>query len=192
MLDQVIEEGVKVAIELDDENFEHETQAATGATTGDWFVLFYAPWCGHCKRFKPTWHQFADQVGHRINVAQVNVDESKGLAERFSIKGYPTLLFFKRGMYYKYMGNRTIEDMSTFAFEKYAELATESGKVPAELTTLDKVIKSLIKIYDEVILSFDAAFHMAGYGFLPAPAKILVSIIALTAPALILGILVLV
>lgn len=30
---------------LDDQNFEHLTQAATGATTGDWFVAFKAPWC---------------------------------------------------------------------------------------------------------------------------------------------------
>jgi hypothetical protein len=30
---------------LTDQNFEHDTQATTGATTGDWFVLFYAPWC---------------------------------------------------------------------------------------------------------------------------------------------------
>jgi hypothetical protein len=28
---------------LDDSNFEHLTQASTGATTGDWFVKFYAP-----------------------------------------------------------------------------------------------------------------------------------------------------
>ena len=31
-------------IELNEENFEHETQASTGATTGDWFIKFYAPW----------------------------------------------------------------------------------------------------------------------------------------------------
>lgn len=30
---------------LTDDNFEHLTQAATGATTGDWFVAFKAPWC---------------------------------------------------------------------------------------------------------------------------------------------------
>jgi len=31
-------------VTLDDTNFEHLTQAASGATTGDWFVKFYAPW----------------------------------------------------------------------------------------------------------------------------------------------------
>lgn len=30
-------------VELSDETFEHDTQAASGATTGDWFVMFYAP-----------------------------------------------------------------------------------------------------------------------------------------------------
>lgn len=30
---------------LTDANFEHLTQAATGATTGDWLVAFKAPWC---------------------------------------------------------------------------------------------------------------------------------------------------
>jgi hypothetical protein len=29
-------------IELNDDNFEHDTQAASGATTGDWFILLYA------------------------------------------------------------------------------------------------------------------------------------------------------
>jgi hypothetical protein len=33
------------ALLLTDQNFDHDTQATTGATTGEQFVLFYAPWC---------------------------------------------------------------------------------------------------------------------------------------------------
>jgi hypothetical protein len=31
-------------VDLNLSNFEHLTQASTGATTGDWLVKFYAPW----------------------------------------------------------------------------------------------------------------------------------------------------
>lgn len=57
---------------LDDSNFEHLTQAATGATTGDWFIKFYAPWCGHCKRLVPAWNELATEVKGRVNVAKVD------------------------------------------------------------------------------------------------------------------------
>ncbi len=36
-------------VSLTDKSFEHLTQAATGATTGVWFVKFYAP-------VRPAWH----------------------------------------------------------------------------------------------------------------------------------------
>jgi thioredoxin domain-containing protein 5 len=49
-------------IVLTNDNFEHLTQASTGATTGDWMVEFYAPWCGHCKKLAPTYEKLANGI----------------------------------------------------------------------------------------------------------------------------------
>lgn len=53
-------EDASNVVVLGDDNFEHLTQAGSGATTGDWLVEFYAPWCGHCKKLAPIYEKVAD------------------------------------------------------------------------------------------------------------------------------------
>lgn len=83
-------------VELDESNFEKLTQLNTGSTTGDWFIKFYAPWCGHCKRLAPTWEEVATELKGEVNVAKVDVTQNRALGKQYGIKGFPTLLLFRR------------------------------------------------------------------------------------------------
>jgi thiol-disulfide isomerase/thioredoxin len=61
-----------------------------------WFVKFYAPWCGHCKRLAPIWDQLYLNNQDRLNVGKVDCtsDDGKGLCSHYEIRGYPSLIFF--------------------------------------------------------------------------------------------------
>ncbi|CAM9896780.1 unnamed protein product, partial [Hapterophycus canaliculatus] len=99
---------------LTDGDFERLTQVATGATTGDWFVEFYAPWCGHCRKLEPAWNALAEKLGGQVNVGKVDVTGNKALGKRFGIKGFPTLMFFSHGKMSKYAGPRKLENLVDF------------------------------------------------------------------------------
>lgn len=60
-------------------------------------VDFYAPWCGPCKAMAPMLENLAQEYGGKAKFLKVNVDEAPGLANRFNIRGVPTLIFFKNG-----------------------------------------------------------------------------------------------
>ncbi|EGZ21025.1 hypothetical protein PHYSODRAFT_354354 [Phytophthora sojae] len=102
-------------IVLTNADFEHKTQAGSGATTGDWLVEFYAPWCGHCKKLAPIYEKVADELKGEVNVAKVDVTDNAELGKRFGIRGFPTVLHFSHGKSYKFTGKRTLEDLAAFA-----------------------------------------------------------------------------
>ncbi|XP_062519566.1 protein disulfide-isomerase A5-like, partial [Corticium candelabrum] len=57
-------------------------------------VMFYAPWCGHCKAMKPAYGDAAEQMhnsGHSGILAAVDCTKQRKLADRFEIKGFPTV-----------------------------------------------------------------------------------------------------
>ena len=96
------EEGVLV---LGDDNFEealiqHPTM----------LVEFYAPWCGHCKTLAPEYAKAAQALENselNVKLAKVDATIHKKIAEKFDIKGFPTLRFFKDGNDSEYNGGRT-------------------------------------------------------------------------------------
>lgn len=87
-----------------------------------WFVEFFAPWCGHCKRLEPTWELISEQLEGEVVVASVDATVEKQLARRFNINGFPSLLFFKDGYYYTFHGaDREPNTLTQFARAGYKQ-----------------------------------------------------------------------
>ncbi len=60
-------------------------------------VDFWAEWCGPCKALSPILDEIATELSGKATVMKVNVDEAGDLAQKYGIRGIPTLIFFKNG-----------------------------------------------------------------------------------------------
>ena len=82
---------------------------ATNKTTDDSFendvlksgrpvlVDFWAEWCGPCKQIGPALEEISTEMGDRVTVVKLNIDENPGVPTRFGVRGIPTLMVFKDG-----------------------------------------------------------------------------------------------
>jgi len=74
---------------------------------GEWFIKFYVDWCGACQRMGPIWSEFSSEVQkrtefrNRIKVAEINVDEDRGILIRFLLDSYPTIFYIRQGHIYE-------------------------------------------------------------------------------------------
>lgn len=55
---------------------------------------FWAPWCGPCKSFAPTFEAVSEEHPD-ITFAKINTDEEPDLAGHFGIRSIPTLMIFR-------------------------------------------------------------------------------------------------
>jgi thioredoxin 1 len=60
-------------------------------------VDFFATWCGPCKMLMPVVDQLSAELGDKVKVIKVDVDEFSDLAAEHNIMSVPSLLFFKNG-----------------------------------------------------------------------------------------------
>lgn len=67
--------------------------------SGDKPVLvdFYATWCGPCKSMQPILEDVSRQLGDQVKVIKVDVDKNPDAANKYQVRGVPTLILFKKG-----------------------------------------------------------------------------------------------
>jgi len=58
-------------------------------------VDFWAPWCGPCKMFAPTYEKSAKNFPLKALYTKVNTENEQNLGARFGIRSIPTLIVFK-------------------------------------------------------------------------------------------------
>ena len=80
-------------IELNKDNFEKEVMEAEVPVLID----FWANWCGLCRMMSPIIDKIAEEMGDKVKVCKVNVDENHELAEKYEIMTIPAFIIVKNG-----------------------------------------------------------------------------------------------
>jgi len=81
----------KNILTLTDKNFEHQTKNKVV------LVDFWASWCAPCRMMAPVLNEMADELNGKAHIGKVNVEQYQSLAQKFKVRGIPTMILFKNG-----------------------------------------------------------------------------------------------
>lgn len=76
-------------LELTKENFNATIEG--GKTV---IIDFWAPWCGPCRAFAPTFEAVSEEYPDVV-FAKINTEDEQELGDAFNIRSIPTLMVFR-------------------------------------------------------------------------------------------------
>jgi thioredoxin 1 len=60
-------------------------------------VDFWAEWCGPCRMIGPSLEELSVELGDRVNIVKLNIDENPEAPGKYGVRGIPTMILFKNG-----------------------------------------------------------------------------------------------
>ena len=104
---------------ITDSSFEQDVLQSTKPVLVD----FWAEWCAPCRMIGPIIEQIASDFASSATVVKLNVDDNSASAQRYGIKGIPTLILFNEGKEVERVVGATSKDSITRILEKYATVS---------------------------------------------------------------------
>ena len=101
--------------EVSDNSFENDVLKSGTPVLVD----FWAEWCAPCRMLAPTVEAVAEHYGENASVVKLNVDDNPSTAQRYGIKGIPTLIPYRDGKEVERVVGATSKESITRMIEKY-------------------------------------------------------------------------
>jgi thioredoxin 1 len=101
--------------DVTDSSFEKEVLGSDKPVLVD----FWAEWCAPCRMLAPTVLAVAEHYGENASVVKLNVDDNPSTAQRYGIKGIPTLILFRDGKEVERVVGATSKESISRMVEKY-------------------------------------------------------------------------
>ncbi len=76
-----------------DSSFQADVLNASGPVLVD----FWAEWCGPCRMIAPSLEELSEELGEKVTIAKLNIDENPDAPAKYGVRGIPTMILFKNG-----------------------------------------------------------------------------------------------
>jgi thioredoxin 1 len=82
-----------MSAKVTDQSFPADVLNAPGPVVVD----FWAEWCGPCKQIAPALEEISQELGGKVTIAKLNIDENPNVPTKYGVRGIPTLMLFQNG-----------------------------------------------------------------------------------------------